>query len=125
MADLLKTASDWLEAKRKAYAASAVTYWRGGSSVQVQATVGKTVFDVETAAGVVETIESRDFLILAADLVLGGSVRLPKRGDLIKEMAGSETLVYEVLAPGGEPPWAYSDPWRKTLRIHTKHVATE
>lgn len=127
MVDLLRQGSDWLEDKRKAFAASAVTYWRGGTSVEVRASIGTTTFDVETTAGAVETIESRDFLILAADLILGGSEVLPERGDLIKELlvAGGATLVYEVLAPGGEPPWRYSDPYRKTLRIHTKHVATE
>jgi len=30
-----------------------------------------------------------------------------------------------VMAPGKEPAWRYSDPYRKTLRIHTKHVDTE
>jgi len=127
MGNMLEDGSDWLEGQRKAHAASTVTYCRGELTVEVQATVGKTVFDVETAAGVVETIQSRDFLILAADLVLGGVEVLPERGDRVKELlvAGGATLVYEVLAPGGEPPWAYSDPWRKTLRVHTKHVATE
>jgi len=24
-----------------------------------------------------------------------------------------------------EPPFRYSDPYRKALRIHTKHIATE
>lgn len=125
MPDLLKEGSDWLEGRRKAHAASAVAYWRGELSVEVQATVGSTVFEVDTGQGAVETSESRDFLILAADLVLGGAEVLPDRGDRIKETAGESVMVYEVMAPGDEPPWRYSDPWRKTLRVHTKHVATE
>lgn len=125
MADLLKVGSDWLEGQRKAHAASAVTYCRGELSVEVQATVGETVFEVDTGQGAIETTEGRDYLILAADLVLGGAEVLPDRGDRIKETAGGATLVYEVMAPGDEPPWRYSDPYRKTLRVHTKHVATE
>ena len=35
---------------------------------------------------------------------------------------GADTQLYEVMAPGGEPPFRYSDPYRRTLRIHTKHV---
>jgi hypothetical protein len=34
-------------------------------------------------------------------------------------------FVYEVNAPGGQPPWRYSDPYRKALRIHTKHIGTQ
>jgi hypothetical protein len=74
---------------------------------------------------VVERIESRDFLILAEDLVLDGTVVLPVRGDRIRETQGGKVYVYEVVAPGNEPCWRYSDPFRKTLRIHTKHIATE
>jgi hypothetical protein len=34
-------------------------------------------------------------------------------------------FVFEVNAPGGQPPFRYSDPYRRVLRIHTKHIATE
>jgi hypothetical protein len=46
-------------------------------------------------------------------------------GERHGEADGDQVFVYEVLAPGGEPPWRYSDPYRRTLRIHTKHVGTE
>ena len=38
-------------------------------------------------------------------------------------MQGDKTFEYEVLAPGKEPCLRYSDPFRKTLRIHTKQVS--
>lgn len=125
MPDLLRQASDWLEGRRKAYAAGAVTYCRGEQTVVVQATVGSTMFEVESDYGAIERTESRDFLITAADLVLDGAEVLPVRGDQVKELVGSATVVYEVMAPGDEPPWRYSDPWRETLRIHTKYVDVE
>lgn len=125
MPDLLKVSSAWLEAQRKSYAAGAVTYCRGEQSVVVQATVGSTMFEVVSDYGAIERTESRDFLITAADLVLGGAEVLPVRGDQVKELIGSATVIYEVMAPGDEPPWRYSDPWRKTLRVHTKFVDTE
>lgn len=125
MADLLKVSSAWLEAQRKAHAASAITYCRGALSVIVQATVGATTFEVDSGHGVIERIESRDFLITAADLVLDGAEVLPQRGDQVKELIGSTVVIYEVMAPGEEPPWRYSDQWRKTLRVHTKYVDVE
>jgi mono/diheme cytochrome c family protein len=69
--------------------------------------------------------ESRDYLVSAEDLVLGGVVERPKAGDRIRETEGEQLLIYEVMAPGGEPPWRWSDRHRRTLRIHTKYVGTE
>jgi hypothetical protein len=125
VADLLKQASAWLDGMRKAHLSGAVTYSRGKRSVEVQATIGRTVFETADAYGVVERSESRDFLILAADLVLDGQAVLPERGDRIREADGEKVYVYEVMAPGKEPEWRWSDDYRRTLRIHTKQVATE
>ena len=125
MADLLEWASAWLDGKRKAYLSRPVTYCRGEQSVGVQATVGRTVFQVADAYGVVEQSESRDFLILAADLILGDAVTLPERGDRIREAQDGKVYVYEVMAPGREPHYRFSDVYRRTLRIHTRQVAVE
>ena len=125
MADLLETGSNWLEDQRTKHATRSVTYQRGVDSVSVQATIGRTVFEVDNGHGVLERIESRDFLILVADLVLVGWAVLPTRGDRIRETQGAVTYVYEVMAPGKEPEWRWSDPYRKTLRIHTKQIDTE
>lgn len=124
MGNLLQTGSAWLADQLKAHASEEVTYVRGLDQVAVRATVGRTVFELDDGSGVVERIQSRDYLIQAADLVLGGSASLPVPGDRIHEIQGDGTFVYEVLSPGNEPCWRYSDPHRKLLRIHTKHVAT-
>ena len=83
------------------------------------------MFQVDNGSGLIETVQSRDFLILTSYLVLGGTATLPKAGDRIKEAVGSTSYVYEVLAPGTEPAYRFSDPYRRTLRIHTKQVGTE
>jgi hypothetical protein len=124
MPDLLRTASDWLEDMRTEHASGTVTYRRDADSALLAATIGRTLFEVDDGFGVLQKYESRDFLVLAADLVLAGSPVLPKAGDRIDETAGTTTHVYEVMAPGKEPPWRYSDPYRKTIRIHTKQVET-
>ena len=125
MGDLLAQGSAWLEAQRTAHMTRTVSYQRSTESVAVAATVGKTVFQVDKGYGIVEQMEARDYLVLADDLVLGGQPVLPKAGDRVREVEGSKAFVYEVMAPGNEPCWRYSDPYRQTLRIHTKLVATE
>ena len=134
MTNILQQGADWLEDMRHRYATVEVTYVRDTESVVVQATIGRTVFEVDNGRGVLEKFESRDFLIRSEDLVLGASLVLPERGDTIRELhmtgalgapGGATVHVYEVMAPGKEPHYRYSDPFRKTLRVHTKQVATE
>jgi hypothetical protein len=120
--NLLAKASEWLENQRTRHAASPVEYLRGCQSVEIAATVGKTTFEVDDGYGVLVRSEWRDFLVLAEELVLGGSPSLPRRGDRIRETQGTHVFVYEVTAPGKEPCWRWSDALRKTLRIHTKEV---
>ena len=122
MADLLEQGSAWLDQQRVQHMSKTVSYHRAENSVEVQATIGKWTFEIDDGMGVLEKIESRDFLILTAELVLGGEATLPQRGDRLKETSGDKVYVYEVLAPGKEDCWQYSDLYRKTLRIHTKQV---
>lgn len=125
MADLLERASAWLQQQRTKHLTRTVTYRRGDSSAEIAATIGKTEFEVDNGLGVLQRIESRDYLVLADALVLDGQRTLPQRGDVIEESAGEETYLYEVTAPGKEPHWRYSDPFRQALRIHTKQIGVQ
>jgi len=125
MTDLLAKGSEWLEAERTKHLTRPATYQRGAESVELASTVGQTVFRIDKGYGVHEHYESRDYLVLAVDLILGGAAVLPKAGDRVRETDGGKVFVYEVMAPGNEPAWRYSDPYRRTMRIHTKLVATE
>lgn len=123
--DLLEQASAWLETQRTKYTTRQVVYRRGEVWVEVPASIGKTTFELDDGSGAMIRSESRDYLILAAELVLAGTQTLPDRGDRIIEAAGGQEFVYEVMAPGDEPHWRYSDLYRKTLRIHTRQVEGE
>lgn len=126
MPDLLQTGSDWLADQLKEHVSRAVVYRRGATEVAVQATIGRTLLKLDDGYGGVRMEwTDRDFLIHAADLVLGAATVLPERGDRIRETVGTKTFVYEVMAPGKEPPWRWSDVYRKVLRIHTKQVGVE
>jgi hypothetical protein len=124
LGNLLETGAAWLADQLKANASTEVIYFRDVEQVPIQATIGKTEFEIDDGSGIVERFQSRDYLIQAADLVLGGSETLPEPGDRIQETQGAQNFAYEVMAPGDQPCWRYSDPFRKLLRIHTKHVAT-
>lgn len=125
MADLLEQSSAWLEDQRVRHMTRPVLYVRGGQTIEVPATIGETIFRIDDGAGAMLRTESRDYLISATDLVLGGSAVLPQRGDRVREMEGTQVFVYEVASPGDEPIWRWSDPYRRTLRIHTKQIDVE
>ncbi|MCO6455476.1 MAG: hypothetical protein J5I93_09280 [Pirellulaceae bacterium] len=125
MADLLDKGSAWLEGQRKKHATREVTYRRGVESVVVKATIGRTLLEQDDGAGVIVRLQVRDYLIDTADLVLASEPTLPAKGDRIEEIDAGQKHTYEVLPLGGEQHWRYSDPYRRTLRIHTKLIATE
>lgn len=120
MGNLLADGAAWLSEQRHAHVASGVVYERDGERLEISATVGLTTWEVEES-GTLQKVESRDFIVRAADLAFG----LPRRGDRIRETVGGTVLIYEVLAPAGEDVWRYSDPQRNDVRVHTKHVDTE
>ena len=128
MSDLLSTGLAWLETQRTRFMAKSVIYRRPGGvgvpalDVVVLATVGKTTFEVVTAGGVLDRVESRDYLIAADALT---AIGLPQRGDRVIEDVGGARHTAEVLAPGREPHWRWSDITRASFRIHTKHLTTE
>lgn len=125
MTDLLAQGAAWLEDQRHKHLTRSVMYVRSTATVGLAATIGRTEFEQADEYGTVRRTEARDYLVRTADLVILGAATLPKAGDRIREADGGVTFIYEVMAPGNEPPFRYSDPYRQTLRIHTKFVGTE
>ena len=125
MGDLLDRGAAFLEDQRHTHMSRTVVYQRGAEAKEVQATIGRTEFEQADDAGLIHRTESRDFLIRTVDLDLGSGPILPRAGDQVRETVDGTVFVYEVNAPGGQPPFRYSDPYRRTLRIHTKHIGTE
>ncbi len=124
MPDLLAFGMEWLADRLKAFAARSVIYRRGTEDVTVAAVIGRTLLKLDDGYGGVRMEwTDRDFLIRPEDLVLGANAVLPERGDTIRETVETTTFVYEVMAPGKEPAWRWSDPHRRMLRIHTKLIS--
>ncbi|MCE5327892.1 MAG: hypothetical protein LLG01_15910 [Planctomycetaceae bacterium] len=118
MADLLGQAIEWLDSIRAAHLSRQVSYIRGGQSIEIAATLGSTRYDVVDDTGAVMQARSTDFIVSAAELVLGGQVVMPACGDRIS----LEGKVFEVLALAGGTHWRQCDPLGRTIRIHAKQV---
>jgi hypothetical protein len=112
---MLRTGTVWLAARLNESAGSVVTYRRGNNSASITATIGKSLFQADTQSGVVESWESRDYLLKTEDLPFGQ----PQRGDLILETTGGIVTTYEVSTPRGVPLFRYADAFRSLVRVHT------
>ena len=122
MGDLLHSGLAWLADQLHAHASRPITYRRGVQQVALNATLGRKDFEADTHEGRLY-VRANDFLVRAAELVLGGQLALPERGDQIDVNFDGATATFEVLGQDGIPPWEFSDPHQQVLRIHTKKVA--
>jgi hypothetical protein len=120
--DLLTQGTAWLADIVRNHAATPVQYHRGTTTVLVAASKGHTTFDVTDPEGSVLRVDSVDFIVATAALDHGSGPVLPKRGDRVTDAQGVE---HEVSHPSGQAPYAWCDPGRKLLRIHTKRIGTD
>jgi hypothetical protein len=128
MADMLASGLAYLTDQLTEFAAQDVTYTRGTIVLTVPAVLGKKLLKLYDDIGVARLEwTDMDFLIAAADLIVGGLHSLPARGDLVTiTLADGTQSVFEV-APYGpsDPPWRWSDPNQTMLRVHTKQIQTQ
>src|SRR5690606_38795034 len=113
--DLLRDGSAWLQQMRHKHCTSEVEYRRPPDTFTINATFGRTNFEVADESGLTIGSHVWDFLILADDLP-GFE---PESGDVI----AANGRRYEVMALGGDSGgkgWRWSDPYRTTYRIHTR-----
>jgi hypothetical protein len=116
----MQEAVDTLIAKFQSSASVLITYSRGAMILaDVSATVGRTPYDVMSGE-IMTAYESRDYMILKADLISAGVQIVPASGDLITEADGR---VYEVSVPQGLYLYESIGPSGTVYKIHTKAVA--
>lgn len=99
-----------------------IRYKRGVLNVLLQAIPGESRHDVVGSDGGVRTVRTVDWVIKAAELVLGGSVVLPVRGqDVIEQLnsTGGVVATFAVTHPAGAEPYRYCDHYQTLIRIQT------
>jgi len=121
MSDMLQQGTELLAQRLKAYASHAVEYRRGLLTCPLLATPRKRLLKVADGFGNVQMVWTDvTFQFPAADLILGGDPATPLKGDIVADSSSGTEVLYEVLAPSGEPPWRYSDPYQVMIQVHTK-----
>jgi hypothetical protein len=120
--NLLRKGAELLARLRTAHMSESVTYVRGTGptllSVTLPATRGRQDYEVNDGENGVRSFEAMDYIVNKVDLVLGGTVVLPKIGDRILD--AGET--FEVCGVPGMGHYRWCDRNRISVRIHTKKV---
>ena len=119
MGDLLRQGGRWLEQQHRAHCSSQVTYRRDATELLVNATFGRTEYEVEDEYGLRVGAQVTDFLILAEEL--SPTFDEPETGDRIV----ADGRAHEVMPLAGQGHWRWSDPYRTTMRIHTKDMGRD
>lgn len=115
MSDLLGSASEWLQERRKALLTTPIEYHRGVDTNTVDAAVGSSVSGTGLDSRVLVDARERDYLILVEDLPYDA----PLPGDQIVH----DGVTFEVNNRGGDACYRFSDRNRLTFRIFTKEVS--
>lgn len=123
--DLLRSANEWLQRTRTAYAATLVTYQRVSSSASFKASYGRATYTSTDNDGFQVVHESWDFLVNVADLEIDDVPTEPGVGDRIIVGELEDGLTYEVIAIPGMKHWGWSDSFQLTYRVHTKFVGRQ
>lgn len=117
MTDIIADANRWLATKRKAMMSSTVLWRRGSESASIAATVGRAIFQIETASGRIEQIESRTFTINVEEMTVP-----PKERDEIVETVNGSQVVNTIMSPGGMAAVVWADDARTAWKVHTKVI---
>lgn len=94
-----------------------VTYVDGDDSVTLTALPAKSTMTIVDAGGAAVRVDRTDWLISAADLVLGGYARTPREGAYIRHTVGAWTYVYRVCRRDDQAAWEYLNAWQQTYRV--------
>lgn len=93
-----------------------------GNSVPLNATPGTPATELEPGTFTTNQSDNRDFIIQAADIVIGGNRVTPDAGHRITQVNGTDTYVYEVMDIFGDGPWRWHGAGYTAYRIHTTLV---
>ncbi len=94
MTDMLQKGQEWLASKLTQHASRQVVYRRERARSNLQATIGKSMYDQDDGEGIVTRSQVRDFLIDTYALLSSIIGTLPRRGDTIVEIDGDHHLYF-------------------------------
>lgn len=132
MTNLLQRGVTWLGGQLKSSCGVTITYTRRTQSVTLTATAENHEYQIVDEEGFATSVVSRDYILHAAELIIGGAVIRPRAGDLIAETVAGLACTFEVTPLSGvvrrtnaglsEGEYEPMDTDGTLLRVHTKKI---
>lgn len=123
MTNLMQDGATWLGNRLKWHAGRTVTYRRSQGTVSLVGCVTMNEYEVPNLDGLSTEVQSYDWTITAADLVIHGVQVTPQVGDQITETLNGTERIWEVLPVSQDKPcYEWLDTSGLLLLIHTKQV---
>jgi hypothetical protein len=124
--NILEDGAQWLADQMEAYVSSSVVYVRGSQQCQLDASLGRTQFEVTDQVGMLQNVDSHDFILRSAEMLFDGEQFIPKAFDSIHIVRGGVTHQYTVVQYGNslDSPgqiYRWCDPFGKQIRVHTRY----
>ena len=124
--NLLEDGAQWLADQMDENVSSQVVYVRGSLQCSLDASFGKTQFEVTDQAGMLHNVESHDFILRSAAMLFDGEIFVPKALDEIHVVRSGVTHRYMVVQYGNfmdatQQVYRWCDPYGKQLRVHTRY----
>lgn len=127
--NLLEDGAQWLADQMEAHVSSSVVYVRGSQQCQLDASLGRTQFEFTDQVGMLQNIESHDFILRSAEMLFDGEKFTPKALDEIHVVRDGITHRYLVVQYGNmidstEQIYRWCDPYGKQIRLHARYEGT-
>ena len=116
MSNLLSDGMTWLEGQLKEHCSSSVEYRRDEESINLDAVLGKTDYQILDESGFETGAFIWDFIVTATDLGFE-----PQVGDLIIH----NDRQFEVMRLPGQDCWRWTGITQSVYRIHSKEIGSD
>jgi hypothetical protein len=124
--NLLESGAQWLADQMEENVSSEIVYARGSQECTLNASLGRTQFEVTDQAGMLQNVDSHDFILRTSEMFFDDEQFIPKAYDTIRITRGGVTHGYTVVQYGSmidtkEQFYRWCDPFGKQLRVHTRY----
>lgn len=124
MPNLLTRGATWLASRLQAAAGRTVTYSRGPlDSEPITAWMAEHEYEVLNEEGFLANALYYDWTFIASEILIRGSLIVPRDGDRITETVNSVAVAYEVRPLDNEPCFKRLDTGGHMLLVHTRLVS--
>jgi len=105
---------------------SPVVYVRGSQECELDASFGKTKFEIVDQVGMLQNVESHDFILRSASMLFGDELFIPRDLDEVRVTRGGHVHRYIVTQygntlEGNSQVSRWCDPYGTQIRVHTRY----